>query len=157
MTQTQVVGAVETLRSRTYTWSDPKATAAVVGRLSGIEMLRAMTRGELPPPPIMQTLEVTKFEVLAEGHCVFTMPAREFHYNPIGSVHGGVISTLLDSAAGCAVHSTLPPGWGYTSLDLTTKFLRTVTVDSGQLRCEGTVIHRGRSRSGCSGTPVRAW
>jgi uncharacterized protein (TIGR00369 family) len=145
MTQTQVVDDVETLRSRTYSWSDPNATAAAVGRLSGIEMLRAMTRGELPPPPIMNTLEVTSFEVVAEGRAAFTMRAQEFHYNPIGSVHGGVISTLLDSAAGCAVHSTLPAGWGYTSLDLTTKFLRPVTVDSGELRAEGTVIHRGRT------------
>jgi uncharacterized protein (TIGR00369 family) len=73
------------------------------------------------------------------------MTVGEFHYNPIGSVHGGVIATLLDTAAGCAVHSTLPAGVGYTSLDLTTKFLRPVTVDSGRLRCEGTVLSRGRT------------
>ena len=73
------------------------------------------------------------------------MSPTEFHYNPLGSVHGGVIATLLDTAAGCAVHTTLPAGFGYTSLDLTTKFLRPVTVGSGELRCEGTVVHRGRT------------
>jgi uncharacterized protein (TIGR00369 family) len=72
------------------------------------------------------------------------MPAAEFHDNPLGGVHGGVISTLLDTAAGCAVHSTLGAREGYTSLDLSVKFLRPVTVDSGLLGCEGTVISRGR-------------
>ncbi len=145
MTQTQAYSEVDSRRGRSYSWSDPHETAAVVGRVSGIEMLRAMQRGELPAPPIMHTLAMAGFEVVAEGQCAFTMRAQEFHYNPIGSVHGGVISTLLDSAAGCAVHSTLPAGWGYTSLDLTTKFLRPVTVESGVLRCEGTVVHRGRT------------
>jgi uncharacterized protein (TIGR00369 family) len=119
--------------------------AAGLGRVSGMQMLAAMVRGELPPPPIMETIEIAGLEVLEEGRVAFTMQAREFHYNPIGSVHGGVIATLLDSATGCAVHSTLPAGWGYTSLDLTTKYLRPVTVDSGLLRCEGTVINRGRT------------
>jgi len=73
------------------------------------------------------------------------MTAQEFHYNPLGSVHGGVLATLLDTAAGCSVHSTLPAGVGYTSLDLTTKFLRPVTIGSGMLRCEGSVISRGRT------------
>jgi uncharacterized protein (TIGR00369 family) len=140
-----VIETQELTRNRTYSWSDPGASAAQIGKLSGIETLQAMVRGELPPPPIMHTLGMEGFEVLDEGRCAFTMRAQEFHYNPIGSVHGGVISTLLDSATGCAVHSTLPAGWGYTSLDLTTKFLRTVTVNSGLLRCEGTVLNRGRT------------
>jgi uncharacterized protein (TIGR00369 family) len=66
------------------------------------------------------------------------------HYNPIGSVHGGVLATLLDTAAACSVHSTLAAGERYTSLDLNVKFLRAVTVDSGRLRCEGSVLQRGR-------------
>jgi uncharacterized protein (TIGR00369 family) len=131
-------------RTRTYTWSDPRVTADQIGQLSGLETLRAIGLGHLPSPPIMHTLGMEGIEV-EEGKITFSMRAQEFHYNPIGSVHGGVMSTMLDSAAGCAVHSTLPAGWGYTSLDLTVKFLRPVTVDSGQLRCEGTVINRGRS------------
>jgi uncharacterized protein (TIGR00369 family) len=141
MTQTQEPPG----RTRTYSWSDPIATATALGRLSGLEMLHSMQRGEIAPPPIMSTLGVASFEAPEEGRAVFIARAEEFHYNPIGTVHGGVIATLLDSAAGCAVHSTLPAGWGYTSLDLTTKYLRPVTVDSGVLRCEGTVINRGRT------------
>ncbi len=144
MTQTKEP-AVDTARTRTYSWSDPHATATTLGRLSGAEMLQAMVRGELPPPPIMHTLDMEGFELVDEARVAFTMRAKEFHYNPIGSVHGGVIATLLDSAVGCAVHSTLPAGWGYTSLDLTTKYLRPATVDSGLLRAEGTVISRGRT------------
>jgi uncharacterized protein (TIGR00369 family) len=130
-------------RSRRYTWTDPLVNAAELGRRSGLEILRAIGTGELPTPPIMHTLDFTGLEI-EEGRVVFTMKAQEFHYNPLGTVHGGVLATLLDTAAGCAVHTTLPVGVGYTSLDLATKFLRPVTVDSGQLRCEGTVLNRGR-------------
>ena len=72
------------------------------------------------------------------------MEPREFHYNPLGTVHGGMLATLLDTAAGCAVHTTLPAGVGYTSMDLSVKYLRPVTVASGTLRCVGTVLQRGR-------------
>jgi uncharacterized protein (TIGR00369 family) len=91
----------------------------------------------------MDLLDVEGLEVEA-GRVVFTMRAQEFHYNPIGGVHGGVIATLLDSAAACSVHSTLAMGEIYTSLDLNTRFLRPVTLESGLLRCEGTVLNRGR-------------
>jgi uncharacterized protein (TIGR00369 family) len=137
MTQTQEA------RVRTFSWSDPAVNAAQAGRRSGLEHLRAMVSGELPEPPIMRLLDVEGIEV-AEGKVAVTLVPREFHYNPLGSVHGGVIATLLDTAAGCSVHSTLPAGVGYTSLDLTTKFLRPVTVESGTLRCEGSVLSRGR-------------
>ena len=139
MTQTQVDA-----RTRTYSWSDPTINAAELGRRSGLEVLRAIGAGELPPPPIMSTLDFDGFQV-DEGSVTFTLTPQEFHYNPLGGVHGGVLSTLLDSAAGCAVHSTLPAGYGYTSLDLTVKFLRPVTVDSGRLRCTGVVLNRGRT------------
>jgi uncharacterized protein (TIGR00369 family) len=97
----------------------------------------------MPPPPIMATLGFTDLRP-ERGRVVVEMPAAEFHYNPLGGVHGGVISALLDTAAGCAVHSTLEAGEGYTSLDLTVKFLRPVTVDSGLLTAEGLVLQRGR-------------
>jgi uncharacterized protein (TIGR00369 family) len=139
-----VIETQEQTRTRTYSWSDPRHSAAHVGQTAGLQMLQAMMRGERPPPPIMDTLGMDGFEA-AEGRAVFTMRAQEYHYNPLGTVHGGVIATMLDSAAGCAVHTTLPAGWGYTSLDLSTKFLRPATVDSGLLRCEGTVLHRGRT------------
>jgi uncharacterized protein (TIGR00369 family) len=134
----------ELTRSRTYSWSDPAVFVAAQGRLSGLETLRLLITGELPPPPIVQTLGYRAVE-FDEGRAVFEIEAGEHHYNPLGTVHGGVIATVLDTCTGCAVHSTLPVGVGYTSLDLTTKFLRPVTVDSGVLRCVGTVIHRGRT------------
>jgi uncharacterized protein (TIGR00369 family) len=110
---------------------------------TGLEQLRMHMEGELPRPPIMDTLGMTGFHA-EPGRVVVEMPAETFHYNPLGGVHGGVISTLLDTAAACSVHSTLAVGEMYTSLDLTVKFLRPVTADSGLLTCEGTVLQRGR-------------
>jgi uncharacterized protein (TIGR00369 family) len=132
----------ETQRARTYSWGDPAVSAAAMSGRSGIEILEAMNRGEIPVPPVMHTLGIEGVDV-ADGKVVFWLRPQEFHYNPLGTVHGGVLATLLDSAAGCAVHTTLPAGIAYTSLDLNTKFLRPVTVASGQLRCEGTVLSRG--------------
>ena len=107
-------------------------------------MLRAIGTGDTPAPPIMHTLDYRGM-LIDEGRVTFVMQVQEFHYNPLGTVHGGVLATLLDTAAACAVHSTLGPGFGYTTLDLTTKFLRPVTVASGALRCEGSIISRGRT------------
>ncbi|MFF9162043.1 PaaI family thioesterase [Streptomyces longwoodensis] len=130
-------------RSRTIEWEDPRVSAAAVGRGSGLDFLRDVLAGRLPAPPISATLGFTLEEVEA-GRAVFAMEPGEEHYNPIGSVHGGVYATLLDSAAGCAVQSVLPAGTGYTSLDLTLKFLRPVTVDTGKVRAVGTVLNQGR-------------
>lgn len=99
-------------------------------------------RGPGHRPPIATTLGFGVEEV-EEGRVVFTMEPAEFHFNPIGSVHGGVFATLLDSAAGCAVHSALPAGARYTSPDLSVKFLRGLGAGSGPVRCEGLVIHMG--------------
>ncbi|MFG2038084.1 PaaI family thioesterase [Dactylosporangium sp. NPDC048998] len=131
------------LRSRTFSWSDPMLNAAEIGRRSGLELLQAMSRGELPAPPVTHLLGTGKVEAEA-GRVVVTLEPQEYHYNPLGSVHGGVLATLLDTATGCAVHSTLPAGIGYTTLDLTTKFLRRASIASGVLTCEGTVISKGR-------------
>jgi uncharacterized protein (TIGR00369 family) len=91
----------------------------------------------------MSTLGITGMEV-EHGRVAFGLEPAEWHYNPIGTVHGGVLATLLDSATGCAVHSTLPAGTGYTSLDLSVRFLRPVSVSSGTLRCTGEVLNAGR-------------
>lgn len=141
MTQTQPDLATE---SRTFTWTRPGGQdLSWLAELDGLEQLQAMVDGRLPHPPIMDTLGFTDFRP-ERGRVVVEMPAAEFHYNPLGGVHGGVIATLLDTAAACAVHSTLAVGEAYTSLDLSVKFLRPVTVDSGVLRCEGSVVQRGR-------------
>jgi uncharacterized protein (TIGR00369 family) len=140
MTETQAFRT----ETRTFSWAPPgQGDLESLLALDGLAQLQAMVEGTMPPPPIMATLGFTDFRP-EPGRVVVEMPAAEFHYNPLGGVHGGVISTLLDTAAACAVHSTLAPGELYTSLDLTVKFLRPVTVDSGLLTCEGTVIQRGR-------------
>lgn len=129
-------------RERTYAWGDPMTSAQDVMTSAGIDVLRGMAEGRLPSAPIGATIGMG-LESVEPGRVVFTLDPAEFHYNPIGSVHGGVYATLLDSACGCAVHSMLPAGVGYTSLDLTVKFLRAMTADTGPVRCIGTVTHLG--------------
>lgn len=131
-----------TARERRYDWQDPREIAAAAKGRDGLTFLRALLDGEVPPPPIARTLGFTLVEV-DKGQAVFELEPAEFHYNPIGSVHGGVYATLLDSACGCAAHSTLAEGEAYTSLDLTTKFLRPVTDGTGTLRAVGSVVYRG--------------
>ena len=138
MTQTQ-----DATRTRTYSWVDPAEHAALLATTGGLELMRGMAAGELPPPPIMHLIGFAGMAV-EEGSVTFFLEPQEFHYNPLGTMHGGVISTLLDSAAACSLHSTLPAGVGYTSLDLNVKFLRAVTIESGQLACKGTVLQKGR-------------
>ncbi|MGA6222052.1 PaaI family thioesterase [Streptomyces umbrinus] len=130
-------------RTRTYRWEDPAVLAEAAGRMAGIDFLRELRAGRLPGPPINYTLDHAMDEV-EPGRVVFSLTPGEEHYNPIGSVHGGIFATLLDSAAGGAVHSTLPQGVGYTSLDLTVKFLRRITVDTGTVRAIGTVVSQSR-------------
>lgn len=138
MTQTQTEQ-----RTRTFSWSDPAQHAGLVGTRSGLELMQAMSRGEVPPPPIMNLVDIAGLEA-EEGSVTVWLDPQEFHYNPLGSMHGGIFATLLDTAAACSVHTTLPAGTGYTSLDLTVKFLRPVTVATGRLKCRGTVLQRGR-------------
>ncbi|NMO56273.1 PaaI family thioesterase [Actinoplanes sp. TBRC 11911] len=143
-TEATLQRADETLqRTRTFSWTDPAQQAAAIGTLSGLDLLQAMSRGDVPPPPVINMLGAGALTA-SEGSVTIELDPQEFHYNPLGTVHGGVIATLLDTAAACSVHSTLPPGTGYTSLDLNVKFLRPVTLSSGHLTCTGTVLQRGR-------------
>jgi len=118
------------------------AGAALAPTMSGLEYLRAMLRGELAPPPILPLLGMEFIEV-EEGRAVFALEPDEYHYNPIGTVHGGVACTLFDSAMGCAVHSTLPAGTRYTTLELKVNFLRPLSRETGRVLCEGKTIHVG--------------
>ena len=133
----------ETTRTRTLVWQDPVPTAAAGAELAGLDYVRAVQAGELPPPPIAVVMNYSIAE-LAEGRAVFEGEPGEEHYNPIGVVHGGYASTILDSVLGCAVHTTLPKGVGYTSQTLEVKYLRPITRDTGVVRAEADVIHRGR-------------
>jgi uncharacterized protein (TIGR00369 family) len=136
------VAETETTRSRTVSWQDPSEVArAAVGR-GGLELLREMFAGKLPPPPITATMGFRGVEV-DEGRAVFEGEPGEHLYNPIGSGHGGFAMALLDSAMGCAIHTTLLAGERYTTLEVKTNFVRPITVDTGTVRCEGVVVHRG--------------
>jgi len=130
-------------RTRTVTWEDPRALAKAADGLSGMEYLQKIVSGELPPPPIGILMNF-RISELSEGHAVFTVEPAEYHYNPIGAVHGGVAATLLDSAMGCAVHSTLPAGVSYTTLEIKVNYIRPMTAETGCVRCEADIIHVGR-------------
>ena len=130
------------MKTRTHTWEDPAATLRAASERTGLEVLSSLACGELPAPPIMSTVGFDGFAV-GPGWARFTLTPAEHHYNPIGSVHGGVAATLLDSAMGCAVHSTLDRGVGYTTVDLQVTFVRPLTTQTGAVRCEASVIHVG--------------
>jgi uncharacterized protein (TIGR00369 family) len=130
-------------RTLTYSWSDPLAALDVARTLPGLELVRRMMTGELPPPPIAEVLGLRLVEV-EEGRAVFEGDPGEQHYNIIGTVHAGFTTTLLDSAMGCALTTTLDAGVAWTTLELKANFTRAITVDSGTVRCTGTIIHPGR-------------
>jgi uncharacterized protein (TIGR00369 family) len=132
----------QTPRTRTISWEDPLITAEKGRAMSGLDFLRAVQSGELPPPPIAVLMGFGLAEV-EEGRVVFTVQPAEYHYNPIGVVHGGLAATLLDSAMGCTVHSTLPAGTGYTTLEMKVNLVRAITQTTGELRCEGQMIYQG--------------
>lgn len=129
-------------RTVTVSWEDPRKLGEAGRGLSGMEFLQKIVSGELAPPPIAALMHFELVE-LREGYAVFAVEPREFHYNPIGVVHGGLAATLLDSAMGCAVHSTLPAGAGYTTLEIKVNFVRPITADTGRVRAEAKLIHRG--------------
>lgn len=135
--------APETVREKTITWEDPMVTAAQGLELGGLAFLRAMMDGSVPPPPIARLMGFGLGEV-SEGEVTFVGVPDESVYNPIGMVHGGYVCTMLDSALGCAVHTTLPPAVGYTSIEIKVSYLRPVTAASGELRVRGRVTKPGR-------------
>ncbi len=130
------------VKTRTITWEEPRTPAQDGQHLSGLEYLQKIVAGELPRPPIGALMNFNITE-LSEGRAVFTVEPAEYHYNPIGVVHGGVAATLLDSAMGCAVQSTLPAGAGYTTLEIKVNYIRPMTAETGRVRCDAKVIHVG--------------
>src|SRR5262249_6914349 len=128
---------------------DPVPTAAAGATMSGIEYMRAIVAGELPPPPIAVTMRMRPIEI-EEGRCLFAGEPGEEHYNPIGVGHGGYAPALLDTALRCAVHTRLPAGVAYTSLGLEAKFVRPITRDTGSVLCEAEVLYRGRRQATAS-------
>jgi uncharacterized protein (TIGR00369 family) len=134
---------MNTQRTRTVNWDDPAPGFAKASEMSWLEYVRAIFERRLPPPPIAQLMSFAGASA-EEGKAAFTSEPGEYLYNPIGVVHGGYAMTLLDSAMGCAINTTVARGERYTTLETHVNFVRPVTLETGPVRCEATVIHRGR-------------
>lgn len=129
-------------RSLTVSWDDPHAAFAAGKALAGIDYMKEMIAGRIPVPPIMRLMGYRLTQV-GDGLAVFECEPAEQHYNPIGVVHGGLAMTLLDSAMGCCVHTRLPAGTGYTTLEAKVNLVRAITAKTGTIRATGKVIHLG--------------
>lgn len=138
---------------RTYEYEGRLPEPATLLSMSGLDYLRAILRGDVPAAPIMGTLAFRPVEA-EHGRVVFEGEPQRFVYNPLGTVHGGWMSTLLDSAMGCAVHSTLPAGKSYTTVDLAVSFVRLLTERVTRVRCEGTIVHAGSTIATAQGRIV---
>jgi uncharacterized protein (TIGR00369 family) len=149
----EMTGAAD--RRRAVAWADPGPTLAAGQRLTGIELLRQIRDGDLPAPPIAVLLGFDLAE-LEEGRVVMRMAPGEYLANAIGTLHGGALATLLDSVMGCAVHSTLPRGRGYTTLEIKVNYVRAATEAAGELIAEGRVVHTGRRSAVAEGKMVDA-
>ena len=125
------------LRSRTHEWSEPGELAQATRGMSGQEYYAAWKQGDLVPP-IASTLGF-KLADYGDGRVEITCEPAEFQYSPYGMLHGGLAATLLDSATGCAVHTRLPVGIGYATLNLNVNYMRPITLETGPVRCVGTV------------------
>jgi uncharacterized protein (TIGR00369 family) len=131
------------VRHRNVTWQDPLVGAALARDLSGLEYLLAIAEGRIPPPPIAVLLGMSIVRV-EPGQVTFGLDVGEHLYNPIGSVHGGVFCTLLDSAMGCAVHTSLDRGQAYTTLELKVNIVKALTLDTPGVAATGQVVSAGR-------------
>lgn len=134
--------AITDRREHSFSWEDPTPTVMAALDRSGLEIWQAIASGELPRPPVGSLVDFS-LPVVEEGRIAFSAPAAEWMLNPLGTVHGGIIATMLDSAMGSAVQTTLPAGVGYTTLEIKVNYLRGIPRDAGALLAEGTVIHRG--------------
>lgn len=129
-------------RYRVVTWQDPAALRRAAHELTGLELLHRIAGHQLPPPPVADLVGFAPTFV-SPGLVVFAYEPREEHYNALGTVHGGIVTTILDTAMSCAVHSELDTGVAYATVELKTSFVRPVTLAAGPLRAEGRVVHHG--------------
>ncbi|CAM3229864.1 PaaI family thioesterase [Mycobacterium colombiense] len=128
--------------SRLITWHDPITTQSTAAAMSGLAYWRAVADGQLPPPPIGELIQMRVTEV-ASGRITFTCTPDGSMYNPLGTVHGGTVCTLLDTVTGCALHTTLGEGVGYTSVEIKVNYLKAITVAGGPLTAVGAVVKAG--------------
>jgi uncharacterized protein (TIGR00369 family) len=141
-------------RRRDVSWEDPLASAALAADMTGLDFLRAIAEGRIPPPPIAALLGMDIVDV-QPGQVTFSLDIGEHLYNPIGSVHGGIFCTLLDSAMGCAVHSILDRGQAYTTLELKVNLVKALTTNTPRVGATGQVISAGRRVVTASGQITR--
>ncbi len=130
------------IRERSFTWSDPQLSAEASRTMAGLDLMQGLRDGTIARPPVVDLVGITVTEV-EPGRVVMCLTPAEYHYNPLGTMHGGILATLLDSVMGCAVHTTLPKGRGYTSLEIKVNYVRAVTSASGELSAEGKIVHGG--------------
>lgn len=126
-------------RIRTITWDDPREAIRRIRELSGVQFLDEMRRGRLPQPPFGKLLGMDMFYA-GEGRVIMTLQPHEVHYNPMGCVHGGILSTLLDSVMSAAVHTALPAGTGYLTREITITFHRAVYERTGEILADGRIV-----------------
>lgn len=138
-----MLDTVATTRTRTFTWEDPEPLLERATTMSGLEYMQAMVAGEVPPPPIAKLMDFELAEI-REGHASLSVIPQEWHYNPIGMVHGGLAATILDTVVGISVHTTLDVGQAYTTVDLHVQYLRAMTAETGRVTATGEIVHRGR-------------
>lgn len=129
-------------RIRTVTWGDPGIGVEIARSMTGVEFIRKIMRGEVPAPPVFNLLDFRLVKV-EPGEVSGELEPAEFHYNPMGGVHGGVISTVLDSVMGLAVLSRLPVGSRFSSLEIKINFVRGILAETGTLLAEGKIVHPG--------------
>jgi uncharacterized protein (TIGR00369 family) len=142
MTQAPESAAAQ-VRHREITWEDPHVGVALARDLSGLDYLRAIAEGRIAAAPIAVLLGMSILAV-EPGHVVFGLDVGEHLYNPIGSVHGGVFCTLLDSAMGCAVHASLDRGQAYATLELKVNLVKALTTKTPSVVATGQVVSAGR-------------
>jgi uncharacterized protein (TIGR00369 family) len=133
-----------TATSRTYQYETREPDLSVMRSMSGLDYLQGILRGDFPGAPIAATIGIEPAE-FGPGRAVFAGTPSRFVYNPLGAVHGGWAATILDSAMGCAVHTTLPAGKGYTTVDLSVTLVRALTDRVPRVRAEAQVLHAGGS------------
>ena len=131
-------------RVRTIRWVDPDELGERARSMSGLDLLRAIANGQLPTPPVMELLGI-RLTAIEPSHAVFEFDPAEYMYSPLQTVHGGILTTLLDSAMGCAFHTTLPAGVSYTTLELSVNFVRPVTDKTGSVSADARVVHGGNT------------
>ncbi|HEY3189528.1 MAG TPA: PaaI family thioesterase [Solirubrobacteraceae bacterium] len=130
-------------RTKTVTWHDPAAAAAQAAGLTGRELLQGIVDGRLPPPP-MANLVGARLVSVGDGEALFRCTPDGSAYNPLGMVHGGLLCTLLDFAVGCAVHSRLPAGVGFSSIEIKVSFLKSIRAGVGEIEVHGQALRVGQ-------------